>query len=319
VIDYDADGVRETRDAHVEDCLVLRKPSTITWVRVDGVHDASIVEAVGNVAGLHPLVMEDIVNTSQRPKYDVYDGYGFIELYMLYDRAEGVEVEQVSLILGAGYVLTFQEVDGGVFAPVIDRIKSGKGNIRKYGADYLAYVIVDTIVDHYFHVLESLGERIDAIEAGLLARSGSEALVTINEAKRDILHLRRAIWPVREVLSEMERNEDRLFAEETRVYLRDVYDHVVQVIELLETQRDFLASLTDLYLSSQSQRMNEVMRFLTVVGTIFIPLTFIVGLYGMNFADMPELHWRYGYPAVLGIMAVIGIGMVFYFKKRRWL
>ncbi|MEZ4702719.1 MAG: magnesium/cobalt transporter CorA [Rhodothermales bacterium] len=320
VIDYDAEAVREKPDANTADCIPVASPATVTWVNVNGVHDATVIEAIGRMAGLHPLVMEDIVNTGQRPKFESYETYAFIELYMLHERKDqAIDIEQVSLVVGKGFVISFQEYEGDVFTPVIERIRNGKGNIRKMGADYLAYVLVDTIVDHYFHVVELAGEKMDAIESQLLLDAHDEVLYTINDLKREVLHLRRAIWPMREVVAAMDRNEDRLFDKKTRIYLRDVYDHVVQVIEMLESQRDALASLTELYLSTQSQRMNEVMKFLTIIGTIFIPLTFVVGIYGMNFDHMPELHWMFGYPVVMGIMAVMALGLVLYFKRKKWL
>ncbi len=320
IVDYDASAVRESLHATPPDCQVLTNAATVTWVNVNGVHDATIIEAIGTIAGLHPLVMEDIVNPNQRPKFEAYDTYAFIELYMVHDREDhSFEIEQVSLVVGPRYVLSFQEFAGDVFAPVVDRIRSGKGNIRKHGADYLAYVLIDTIVDHYFHIVERVTDRMDEIESALLADTHDGGLFTINDVKRDVLHLRRAIWPLREVLGAMERDEDRLFDKKTRIYLRDVHDHIIQVIEILETQRDFLASLTDLYLSRQNQRMNEIMKFLTVVGTIFIPLTFIVGLYGMNFEYMPELHSRLGYPLVLAGMAATALALIVYFRHKKWL
>ncbi len=320
IIDYDAETVHETLQASPPDCHVLVNKATVTWVNVDGVHDAPVIEAIGAIAGLHPLVMEDIVNPNQRPKFESYDTYAFIELYMVHERENGTfEIEQVSMVVGPRYVLSFQEFSGDVFAPVIERIRTGKGNIRKQGADYLAYVLIDTVVDHYFHIVERVTDRMDEIESALLADTHDGGLVAINNVKRDVLHLRRAIWPLREVLAVMERDEDRLFDKKTRVYLRDVHDHIIQVIEILETQRDFLASLTDLYLSRQNQRMNEIMKFLTIVGTIFIPLTFIVGLYGMNFDHMPELRWKLGYPIVLAGMAGIAIALVVYFRHKKWL
>ncbi len=320
IVDYDADTVRESLNATTADCQILVNPATVTWVNVNGVHDAKVIEAIGTIAGLHPLVMEDIVNPNQRPKFEAYDTYAFIELYMVHQRQNGsFEIEQVSMVVGPRYVLSFQEFANDVFAPVIERIRTGKGNIRKQGSDYLAYVLIDTVVDHYFHIVERVTDRMDEIESALLADTHDGGLVTINNVKRDVLHLRRAIWPLREVLAVMERDEDKLFDKKTRIYLRDVHDHIIQVIEILETQRDFLASLTDLYLSRQNQRMNEIMKFLTIVGTIFIPLTFIVGLYGMNFDFMPELRWKFGYPLVLAGMLGLSVALVVYFKNKKWL
>jgi magnesium transporter len=320
IVDYDAETVRESLNATPLDCKVLVNPTTVTWVNVNGVHDAKVIEEIGTIAGLHPLVMEDIVNPNQRPKFEAYDTYAFIELYMVHERQNGsFEIEQVSMVVGPRFVLSFQEFAGEVFAPVIDRIRTGKGNIRKLGADYLAYVLIDTIVDHYFHIVERVTDRMDEIESALLANTHNGGLVTINDVKRDVLHLRRAIWPLREVLGAMERDEDKLFDKKTRIFLRDVHDHIIQVIEILETQRDFLASLTDLYLSRQNQRMNEIMKFLTVVGTIFIPLTFIVGVYGMNFDYMPELRWKLSYPLVLVGMTGIATALIIYFKRKQWL
>ena len=293
----------------------------MTWININGVHDPEIIERIGKQFKIHLLVLEDILNTGQRPKYDDFDDYIFVVLKMLYYDAENSEiaVEQVSLIIGENYVISFQEKEGDVFNPIRDRIRSAKGRIRKMKADYLAYALLDAVVDNYFLILEKIGDKVEHMEEELVENPTPHILQTVHNLKRETLYLRKFIWPLREVISNLERGESSLINDSTRIYLRDVYDHTIQVIDTVETLRDMISGILDIYLSSLSNRMNEVMKTLTIFAAIFIPLTFIAGLYGMNFEYMPELKIRWAYPALLGVMFVIGISFVIYFKKKKWL
>jgi len=321
VIDYDEDKFEERELRSVEECFPLRDTDSVSWLNVDGLHDVGLIERIGTHFGLHPLIIEDIASTGQRPKQEDYDDYVYVVLSMLsFNDATGqVDAEQVSLVLGKRFVLSFQEREGDVFGAVRDRIRTGKGRIRKMGADYLLYSLMDAVVDNYFGVCEKLGEGIDPLRDELIEAPRPDALQKVHRLKSEVLFLRKAVWPLREVVSALERTESTLFAKGTRAYLRDVYDHTIQVIDTIETFRDMIGGMADLYLSSVSNRMNEVMKVLTIIATIFIPLGFIAGLYGMNFRAMPELAWRWGYPMALGIMVAVAGGMLLYFRKREWI
>jgi len=305
----------------VDECLPFKDKPTVTWVNVDGIHEVEVLERLGDCFGLHPLVVEDILNTDHRPKMEDFGDYIFIVLKMLYysDKDNEVVTEQISLILGPNFVISFQEREGDVFNPIRERIRSEKGRIRKMGADYLAYVLVDSIVDNYFIILEKLGERIEFLEDELVTNPTPETLQAIHDLKREMIFLRKSVWPLREVISGLERGESSLIQESTGIYLRDVYDHTIQVIDAVETFRDMLSGMLDIYLSSISNRMNEVMKVLTIIATIFIPLTLIAGIYGMNFRYMPELEWPWAYPMLWLIMLAIGVLMLIYFRRKRWL
>jgi len=265
--------------------------------------------------------MEDIANTDQRPKIEDFESYLFAVLKMLsYDEKEGeIIVEQLSLILGPSWVISFQENEGDVFDPIRERIRGAQGRIRKMGADYLVYALIDAVVDNYFIAIEKIGEKIEDIEDELVASPSPETLRAIHNLKRQMIVLRKSVWPLREVISRLERWESQLISKLTDIYLRDVYDHTIQVIDAIETYRDMLSGMLDIYLSSVSNRMNEVMKVLTIIATIFIPLTLVAGIYGMNFSYMPELKWDWGYPMVLSIMLAIGLVMLIYFRKKKWL
>ena len=321
LIGYDPATFEEQRFQTVDDCLPHLERPGITWVNVEGVHDVEIIRHLGERFALHPLVLEDIVNTVQRPKIEDYDSYLFIVLRMLKPTGGGeFTSEQLSMILGPSYLFTFQEgIQGDVFDTVRERIRNGKGKSRGMGVDYLAYALIDAIVDNYFNVLEDLGERIVNLEENLTLSPDKATLIEINTIKQEIIFLRKAVWPLREAVSFLERGDSRLLSPSTRLYFRDVYDHTVQVIDTVETYRDLLSGMLDLYLSSISNRINEVMKFLTVIGTIFMPLTFLVGVYGMNFKHMPELEWHNGYFMLWGLMIVLTIVMSIYFKRKRWL
>jgi magnesium transporter len=321
LIGYDQDGIVELQFTSVNDCLPHLDRTGITWVNVEGVHNVDIIRHLGEHYALHPLVLEDIVNTIQRPKIEDYDNYLFIVLRMLKPTGTGeFTSEQLSIILASDHIFTFQEgIQGDVFDGVRDRIRNGKGKIRGMGADYLAYALIDAIVDSYFSVLEDLGERIIDLEEELTTSPERKTLHIINEIKKEIIFLRKAVWPLREAVSFLERGDSHLLRDATRVYFRDIYDHTVQVIDTVETYRDLLSGMFDLYLSSISNRTNEIMKFLTVIGTIFMPLTFLVGVYGMNFKHFPELEWHNGYFILWGFMLSLAAAMIIYFRRKRWL
>jgi magnesium transporter len=322
VIDYDEARFEEREVKAVEECFLFRDKPTVTWVNVDGVHQTEVIEKLGQCFGFHPLVMEDILNTDQRPKMETYGDYLYIVLKMLYggDPEHRVEGEQVSLIFGSNFVISFQEdKEGDVFNPVRERIRNAKGLIRKMGSDYLAYSLIDTIVDHYFLILERLGDQVELLEEELMAHPTDRTILRIQAIRNEIVFVRRVVWPLREVVSSLGRREFSLIKETTEIYLRDVYDHTVQIMDTIETYREVISGMLDLYLSSVSNRLNSVMKVLTIIATIFMPLTFIAGIYGMNFKYMPELEWRWGYPGVWMVIICIGVLMMVYFKKKKWI
>lgn len=321
LISYDQATLIEQRFRQFDACLPHLDGPGITWLNIEGVHDVQTIKRLGDCHQFHPLVLEDIVNTAQRPKIEDYGDYLFIVLRMLRPSEEGpFTSEQLSIILGPHYLFTFQEgIQGDVFDSVRNRIRGGKGRIRGMGADYLAYALIDAVVDSYFSVLEELGERIVNIEEDLALAPDRSTLQVINTMKKEIIYLRKAVWPLREAISFLERGDSPLLSDSTRLYFRDVYDHTVQVIDTVETYRDLLSGMLDLYLSSISNRTNEIMKFLTVIGTIFMPLTFLVGVYGMNFKHMPELEWPHGYYGLWVFMLLLSLAMVIYFRKKRWL
>jgi magnesium transporter len=320
-MDYDEARFEEREVKKIEECFVFRERPTVTWMNVDGLHQVEILEKLGECYGLHPLVLEDILNTDQRPKMEDYGEYIYIVLRDLdySDKSNEIEGEQISLIVGSNFVFSFQEREGDTFDPIRDRIRNNKGRIRKMRADYLAYALLDSVVDNYFIILEKLGEKIEGLEEKLVTDPARETLQTIHHLKREMLFLRKGVWPLREVINSLARGESSLVTEPTRVYLRDVYDHTIQTIDTIETYRDMVSGMLDIYLSSVSNRLNSVMKVLTIIATIFMPLTFLAGVYGMNFKFMPELEWRWGYPLVWLIMAGIGISMLIYFRRKKWL
>lgn len=321
VFGYTPERVEERQFQHVDQYLQNPCECDVVWVNVEGVHDVELIRTLGEKHTFHPLVLEDIVNTVQRPKVEDYDDYLFIVLKMLRPTDNGdFSSEQLSIILGPDYLFTFQEgTAGDAFDSIRDRLRNGKGKIRSMGVDYLAYTLIDAIVDGYFSILEDFGERIVDVEEQLTLTPDHKALHVINGMKKEIIFLRKSVWPLREAVSLLERGDSHLLHDTTRVYFRDVYDHTIQVIDTVETYRDLLSGMLDLYLSSISNRTNEVMKFLTVIGTIFMPLTFLVGVYGMNFKHFPELEWRNGYFVLWGLMIVMTLMMVAYFRKKRWL
>jgi len=321
IFDYDESNFQEKEVQTVEECFPFKDEPTVTWVNVDGVHDVEIVEKIGGYFGIHPLVQEDIVHTGQRPKMEDFDDYLFIVLKMLFydDEKDEISAEQVSLLVGDNYVISFQEKEGDVFEPIRERLRTRKGRIIKQGADYLAYALLDMIVDSYFSILEKTGDRIELLEEELITEPSPETVGIIQRMKREMIFLRKSIWPLREVIGSLERDESPLIKGSTNVFLRDVYDHTIQVIDTVEALRDMIGGMLDIYLSSVSNRMNEVMKVLTIIATIFIPLTFIAGVYGMNFENMPELKVPWAYPVVWVVMGTVGLLMIFYFRRKRWL
>jgi len=321
VMDYDEAHFQEKEIKTIEECFLFKDKPTVTWINIDGLHQVEILEKLGECYGLHPLVLEDILNTDQRPKMEDYGEYLYIVLRMFNynDKSSEIESEQISLVLGPNFVFSFQEREGDTFNPIRDRIRNSKGRIRKMGADHLAYTLLDSIIDNYFIILEKLGEKIEFLEEEVVSRPKSETLQTIHHLKREMIFLRKGVWPLREVISGLERGESSLIKESTRIYLRDVYDHTIQTIDTIETYRDMVSGMLDIYLSSISNRLNAVMKVLTIIATIFMPLTFLAGIYGMNFKYMPELEWRWGYPTVWIAVILISVSMLIYFKKKGWL
>ena len=322
LFEYGPEMPVEQRQVHtISECFPFDPQSPVTWLRVAGSPQAENLEEIGNHLAIHPLTLEDILDTSQRPKMEDFDQYLFIELNMLlWDQDHSqIEAEQVSLIFGENYVVTFQAYEKDVFDPIRKRLREGNSRLTRQGADYLAYALIDTIVDHYFIVLENLGEQIEFLEEELVTDPDPGTLQTIHELKRELIFLRKSIWPLREVISALERGESSLFQESSLIYLRDVYDHTIQIIDTVETFRDMVSGMLDIYLSSVSNRMNEVMKVLTIIATVFIPLSFVVGLYGMNFSYMPELKLRWGYFGVWAVIIFVVVGMLTFFRRKKWL
>ncbi len=324
ILDYDADSVEERTVESISECLPYRSKSSVTWINVNGLQDLDLIRQLGSLFELHPLSLEDVLNTGQRPKFEDYEEYCFVILKEL-RLGDFIEAEQISLFFGKGWVITLQEAPGDPFEPVRERIRKGKGRIRRTGADYLAYALIDALVDSAFPILEKLGDRIENLERDVVGHPTRKTVGEIYAVRRELLYLRRTAWPQRELIHALNRDESTLVSPETHIYLRDCYDHSVQILDLVETYRELAAGMLDVYLSSISHRLNEVMKVLTVIATIFIPLTFITSLYGMNFNtrvsrwNMPELNWPYGYPMALTVMAAVVAGMLIYFRRKKWL
>ncbi len=318
---YNANLYEEKENSNPEECAGLCRSSDVVWINVEGIHDTETIEKIGELFHTHPLTIEDIVNTMQRPKFEDFDSYIFIVLKMLSysDIDTGMEIEQVCLILGENYVITFQEKPGDVFDTVRERIRGSKGRIRKVGADYLAYALTDAVVDSYFLILETLGDQIEEVENRVVLNPEPDTISDIHRFKRAMLLMRRTVWPLREEIALLEKSGSDLIKEPTALFFRNLYDHTIQVIDTVESYRDIISGMHDTYLSSVNNRMNAVMKILTILATIFIPLTFITGIYGMNFRHMPELYWEWGYYAALGLMLIIAMTMLAYFRKKKWI
>lgn len=321
IIDYDETHLQEAEVQTVEECLPFIDTETVTWIQVQGIHETPIIEEIGKHFGVNSLVLEDLMNPSHLPKIEVYENYVFIVLKSLdYNVTDSrVSREQISLIVGANFVITLQESFTAVFASVQNRLLNQQGRIRRMQSGYLAYALIDIIVDHYFIVLDEVNEQVQVLEEDIMKDPSPEIISKINVLRKEQLLLRRPILPLRDVLIEILDDEIPLLGEDTRPYFRDVYDHLIQVIQMLEMIRSAVSGLFDVYTSAVSHRMNEVMKVLTIVATFFIPLTFIAGIYGMNFKFMPELDTQWGYPVVLLVMLSISIGMFLFFKFKKWL
>lgn len=293
----------------------------ITWINIDGLNDINLIKEIGTKFSIHPLVLEDILNTNQRPKVDEYKEYVHITMKIaIYDEAaEKTNLEQLSMILGKNYLISFQEKKSQIFKPIIKRLKNPQSSFRNLGSDYLCYAIIDTIVDSYFSVLESIEDKIELFEDKVINNASRETLKEIYELKREMIIFRKAIWPLREVVNCLQRGDLSFIDESTLVYFRDVYDHVYEIIDTSQLFIDIITGMLDTYLSSVSNKMNEVMKFLTIFSTIFIPATFLAGVYGMNFKNIPELSWQYSYPIFWLIIVGIAIIMIRYFKKKNWM
>jgi magnesium transporter len=320
IFDYNDADYKEKQIDKIEDCFAYDNRNTVSWINIDGLWDTELIGKVGQGFNIHPLTMEDILSTSQRPKYEVAENCIFVVLRMLTfnDETGSVESEQVSFILTSNYVLSFQENTGDVFDHVRNRIRTAKGKIRKMGPDYLLYSLIDSIVDNYFVVLEKLSEKIESVEEALLNDPNEQCLRQLHLLHRELISVRKSVWPLRELVNGLVHSESGLITDSTERYFKDVYDHSIQIIDTIESFRDVMSGLKDMYMSVVSNRMNAVMKVLTIIATIFIPLTFIVGVYGMNFKHMPELDYKWGYASVWVVMILTFIGMLFYFKHKRW-
>lgn len=321
IIDYDATNYSEQICESPNECIPFKTTKSVSWINIDGLHNTNIIEEIGKNFQLHPLLLEDILNTGHRPKVEEFDNYTFITLKMLglSEKGNSIISEQVSIILGDTWVISFQEQQGDIFDALRLRIKENKGMIRQQGTDYLVYRLIDTVVDNYYFITEYISETIEELQEMVLKSSERSSLLEIQKLKREIIGLRKSVLPLREAVSELHKDETNLIKTATIRYLRDVYEHIIHVIDSLDSQRDMLASIMDLYLTGVSNKMNQVMQLLTIIATIFIPLTFIAGIYGMNFDNMPELHWKYGYFGIWAIMIVVIVLMIIFFKRKKWL
>lgn len=307
-------------DAFTE-CQITSDPGEVTWINVSGISKVTDLEKVGECFKIHPLVLEDILEVGQRPKVEDYDDYLYIVLNYIRPVAGGEELaaEEISLVLGPHYLLSFYAGDDDIYAPIRERLLQAKGRIRKMGADYLAYSLIDLVVDNYFVELEKFGDQMESLEDEVVARPSPQTLRDVHQFKNDMIMLRKSLWPLREVIARLERRESSLISENLGNYFRDVYDHTIIAIDTVETYRDILSGMLDIYLSSMSNRLNEIMKVLTIIATIFMPLTFITSLYGMNFKNMPELQWHYGYYGVIGVVVATAVVMLLYFKRKQWI
>lgn len=321
VIDYDEQRVDMRDIARVEDCLQFRGTESVSWINVDEIGEAGVVAAFGRVLGFHPLMQEDILNTDQRPKFEDHGDHLYIVLKMLEwsPTLNSMDVEQLSLVLGPAYVISFQERAGDFFDPLRQRIRDGIGRIRRQRSDYLAYCLLDLVIDHYFLVLEKLGERVEQVEDAVMTRPRPETLRDIHQIKRDMLYMRKAVWPMKETIATLRHSESPLVSRQIQPFLRDLQDHIEQVIEGLDAYHALLSDTLATYLSTQSNRTNAIMKVLAVFSAVFMPLTFVTGIFGMNFDYIPgaDLHW--GFAACLALMAMLGGGMALFFVRKRWL
>lgn len=317
---YNEQELLEKEYSTIEDCLADKSSKGIRWINIDGLHDTALIAKLGKAYDVHALTLEDIVHTKQRSKIENFDHYDYVVMKMVYltENAKSVLVEQMSFLLFKDCVISFQERVGDVFEPLRNRIRNSKGVIRKVGSDYLLYALIDSIVDHYFVVLENIEERIEMIDDALLQGADQQVLREIHDLRREVVQFKKTTWPLRELTNALLRDESKLIKKSTKVFIRDVYDHTVQILDTLESQRDTVTGLLEMYQSSVGNKMNEVMKVLTIIATLFIPPTFVAGIYGMNFDNMPELHTQTGYFVALSVMGVSILGMLSYFKKKDW-
>lgn len=321
VFDFNTDKLEEKDLAQIEDVFAYKSTDSITWININGLNHITEIDKIGKHYNLHPLILEDIVNIGQRPKIDEYENYIFVVLKMLYYNSdENIVSEQVSFILGENYVLTFQEAEGDVFNSVRERLRFSKGKIRGLGSDYLLYSLIDAVTDHYYLIIETMSNKIENLEDNLFnGQTKNEISQQIQDLKREVLKVRRAIFPLREIINRIEKTDNKLILDKTLHYYRDIYDHIIQISENIDIYREMIWGLMDMYMTSISNKMNEVMKVLTIIATIFIPLTFIAGIYGMNFDNIPELHYKYSYFILWAVMIVLFISMLLYFKRKKWL
>ncbi len=321
IIDYSNASIEEQSIESVNEILPYVDKDTVTWLNVEGLKNVELVESIGGILNIHPLVLEDILNTHQRPKFEEYDHYLYIVLkkLSLEDGKFAVSYEQISILVLDNFLVTFTEKPDDIFQPLKQRLKNSKGRLRNLGSDYLSYAILDTIVDRIFVLLDALDETIESTEDELLTNPAADTLAIIQRLKRELIYIRKSISPLRELLAAILRSDTRLIEEKTNIYFRDVYDHAIRITESTESYRDVLSGLLDIYMSSVSNKMNEVMKVLTVFASIFIPLTFIAGIYGMNFEYMPELKWKWAYPTLWVSFISIPVVLLVYFKKKKWL
>ena len=320
LIEYNETEFIERDFYDLTECVDQFNPDRVQWINIDGIHNVELIESIGKKFKIHPLTLEDIVNPNQRAKFEEYDSYVVAILKMITLEQDEMHSEQLSIILMEGLVISFQEAEGGdAFDFIRNRLRQGKGRIRRMGADYLAYALLDAVVDFYFTILEKFGDKIETLEENLMSEPSNSTVNQLHHLKREMIFVRKAAWPIRELINNMQRSETELIKPSTDIYLRDVHDHAIRVIDTVETYRDLLSSMMDIYLSSVSNKMNEVMKVLTIITTIFVPVTFIVGVYGMNFHTMPELHTQNGYYVVWAIMIVLMTGLIFFFVRKKWL
>jgi len=320
LIDYSKKDFIEKNLENISQCFPYKDDQSITWINIDGLHDINVLEELGKCFGFHPLIMEDILNTEQRPKTEVMDEYTYVVLKMIDSdsKANELTIEQVSIIFGKNYIISFQESPLDIYDPIRKMLKNEKSPARKQGPDYIAYMLIDAIVDNYFKVCEVIGERIENFENKIVANPTQKTLAGIYKLKRNMLFIRKSVWPLREVIASLDRSTSKLIKSNTKLYLRDIYDHITQVIDTVETYREMLSEMIEIYLSSMSNKLNEIMKILTIFSAVFIPLTFIASIYGMNFKWMPELSFKYSYIIVWAIIVGIGIFLIFYFKRKKW-
>lgn len=319
IMSYSTKELIDDKPKNIKDIKQYISKNRVTWINIIGIHDNLLMQEIGKQYHIHALALEDIMNQNQRPILEDYDKFLQIVLkYCDYDEnKKEIRIEQVSLLIGNNWVISFQEKSHKIFDSIIKRIKSGKGRIRKMGSDYLAYAILDCVVDYYFVLLEKIGEDIEELEDKITEKSRPEIIQDIFLLRRELVYLRRSVWPLRDIINNLYKTDSKFFKKQTGVFIRDLYDHTIQVMDTIEAYRDIVAGMTELHMSSMSNRMNEIMKVLTIVSTIFAPLTFIVGVYGMNLY-MPEAGWKGSYFAIWGIMSAIALLMVFFFKKRNW-